>query len=1285
MPDSVNQELGFSATKALQTLSDLDNVMDTFEKSIGRTVNALDAFNKKGGGTVSLLMKITTDGNKAADALGRVASKAAAAGGKGAAGGTATVPNLDNYIAQLQKMYSISEKSTGAQKRAFQSAITSAAEFAVKNKVSMKAVGDQAKNLDKNFTGVANKMANNLSRIDKAAKKHLGSAGQSVHKLTIGFQTMTRVVMTQAIVRALSTLRNLLKASVSDAVQFQRGIAEIGTIAPTDDLSDLAARVREVSDAFNVPLEAATKGYYQTISNQIGETTDEFDTFMKAAAKFSKISVTDIKSAVDLGSGTLNAFGKSAKDAEEVFSKFFVTIKQGRVVGQELAQGYGQIAPLAKALGVELEEANAALATITINGIAADKAFTQLRGIFNSFLKPTDEMTAAMRELGFANSEQLFQAHGIQEALRLVIGTTDGSIESISKLVPRVRGLTGAISVATDETEHFTETMEAQREALDELVARAYELVVETNAEKVTKEVNKLRNLMTTGFGESFLEATANVLGLVGGVDSLKAVLSVLGPRLPIIAAGVTSLATALGLIALKTKIAAAGISKLTWTLGKGFAAVAAIPLAAALGEGIGKAISASFNAEHRAYVKLMDDLRKARQKKAAAELSIERQKIKELERLISREFASVNKKYFKIADAAVGFNKSILDDTKFFSDGIIREAQRTARAYRNAFESMGKDVRASEERTADLRTKLDDRTFEQRIKKESDIHKVYALTKRATKAGTEAASSLSKALSKDDRAAASEEFKRAEAFAEQALQIAEGMEDLHLEARVLASIEKLIKKNIRAEEAYQKTIENSQIRMMKRAKVEERRVAILKEKQKELLEAFTLYDAKTGELLDFKTRGAKLKDAQKTLREFITLSTKGKPLDIGQMIGFASLSTEMSREMSDFRIKELKASAGALDGLSTQVQNSLNKFKATIPAIGLTEQITGIEITGPLSQAAAISKLSEETEILVTQKDALIEADAELITSQNELESSIKGIETASKGLGPDLAAGFATLEFVFSLGKKKTGINFIVGLTNALETLRGVSKGAAISDQELKGLLQTLQDFSKKQSAIRGALLAGRAGSVADAISATKKLIDARKEAANVRDTEAGGRNLDEINARLQVIDKLRTSLQQPATDATTMAIGTSNAAVATAAAVNPANLLANAWRSIAVSAQIAATASANLKSPAMATHGGATRYLASGGAARGMDQIPAMLSKDEFVVNAKSSRQFYSQLSAMNAGMKPVFRESGGSVTTIGDVSISVTEAKSSQATAREVMKAFRREQRRGSGRL
>jgi len=95
-----------------------------------------------------------------------------------------------------------------------------------------------------------------------------------------------------------------------------------------------------------------------------------------------------------------------------------------------------------------------------------------------------------------------------------------------------------------------------------------------------------------------------------------------------------------------------------------------------------------------------------------------------------------------------------------------------------------------------------------------------------------------------------------------------------------------------------------------------------------------------------------------------------------------------------------------------------------------------------------------------------------------------------------------------------------------------------------------------------------------------------------------------------------------------------------------------------------------------------GGPLSYFANGG--QGTDVINAQLSKGETVTNARSSRRFFSQLQAMNAGQNPVFRSEGGDTynTNVGDINVS--GGGNPQQAAREVMKAIRREERRGSGR-
>ncbi len=93
----------------------------------------------------------------------------------------------------------------------------------------------------------------------------------------------------------------------------------------------------------------------------------------------------------------------------------------------------------------------------------------------------------------------------------------------------------------------------------------------------------------------------------------------------------------------------------------------------------------------------------------------------------------------------------------------------------------------------------------------------------------------------------------------------------------------------------------------------------------------------------------------------------------------------------------------------------------------------------------------------------------------------------------------------------------------------------------------------------------------------------------------------------------------------------------------------------------------------------------HFALGGHARGVDRVPAMLAPGEFVMNARSTRNFLPQLQAMNAGMEPNYRANGGSVTHVGDVTVNVHASNNPHATGAAVVQHIRRALRRGTAKL
>jgi hypothetical protein len=130
-----------------------------------------------------------------------------------------------------------------------------------------------------------------------------------------------------------------------------------------------------------------------------------------------------------------------------------------------------------------------------------------------------------------------------------------------------------------------------------------------------------------------------------------------------------------------------------------------------------------------------------------------------------------------------------------------------------------------------------------------------------------------------------------------------------------------------------------------------------------------------------------------------------------------------------------------------------------------------------------------------------------------------------------------------------------------------------------------------------------------------------------------------------------------------------------------VSQAQALADAMWSVAS----ASTMAQSPAPPMMAAHGGTAWKFLAGGGPVGTDVIPAMLSPGEMVINAASARKFAAQLTAINAGVQPVYRNEGGSVTNIGDINVTVTGGGTSRQTARSIAAELRRELRRGTATL
>jgi TP901 family phage tail tape measure protein len=1112
-----------------------------------------------------------------------------------------------------------------------------------------------------------------------AAKQSGEEATKAASKWTVSWQTMGRVVATQAIVRGLNIIRQSLKAAIGDAVDFQRAVAEIQTIGrDMGGFENIAGVVRRISDEFNVELGDTAEAVYQVISNQIAQSADAVEQFTGSAAKFSKVTKTDLATSVNLLSGTLNAFGKTVADTDDVAAKFFKTIELGRTRAEELAQGYGTVAPTAEKLGIAFEDINAAMATLTIQGIQTDKAFTQVRGLMQSFLKPTTDMTRAMRELGFATGEQLLEAYNLQEALRAVVGTTDGTAAAVAKLIPRIRGLTGGLGLVNDEAEHFTKTVKEQETALEDAYDKAYDIVITTDAERITKELNKVKNFFTTEFGEAVLKSAIDMSELLGGAENLLLVFESMAAAIPAVAGALLAYGTVTAAVAVKTWLFTAAADAATLASIRLHAALGLIAIAGVAIAGVAfafKKIQQVREQELADALAVNDEKLSSTEKRIAKELSAEKKKFDELKKFHAQELAEFRKVYLEEVEIVKEDNDSMVASTKWALDQILGARKAAVEAIGKASSGLTKRIEDSRKAVKGLQTDLDNLLFERKVKGTSSQEEKLRLLK------TEAAKASQKAVALQevgDEKAAIASHKRAISLNEEAYSL-----DIVSKSRSrqnsLDSQARVFTNNLtKASENYQARLGEEKVLLAENAREASSMLAVWDAQKKKILELHSVYDEK-GQPLDAATVAANRVQIEKeiaTLLESVAKDSEKLGLDGSELT--KKYFKNLALDMDSVEVQTLLAAPDNMEAVYAKVDAALQKLADANPIrleIELFATLEDLPLGSAAEWDAASSQLNEAKAQVDAFNASLKQTSARAQAAQEDAQAALAKMKLAEPGT---ISTPEGPVDL--SLSETQKAYNSIV------REMRAMAASGNVNIDLLNGLItraQALRDSLSWYEAdpFSAGALSFQAAADALGLIANLQNIEQRDNLL-VADTDAGAKFREIAGVVGQMETKLKTSAQASSAvtteqEAQTTAVLSTNSALS--AQVDKYNQITTAIRSASVAQKALAT------STKPAGQGVITNpYFAAGGTARGTDTIPAMLSPGERVTDAKNSRRFFSQLQAIGAGQKPVYRNAGGDTynTNVGDINVQDTSGRPYQ-TAREVMRQIKREQRRGSG--
>lgn len=302
-------------------------------------------------------------------------------------------------------------------------------------------------------------------------------------------------------------LTALATASVKGAADFEDGMAKIYTIAmdQSEPMEKMRSELVQLSNETGFALDDLAEATYQTVSASVDAT--EATEFMTHAVKLARAGFTTTTKAVDILTTVMNSYGKETYDVEYLTDLLLKTQNDGKVVIDQLASSIGVIIPLAANYHVGIEQIAAAYATMTKQGVPAERATTFMRALFTELENKSKDVAEVLdKETGKSFAQLMDSGWSLADVLEVLYNKMDKNSESYQQLFKNVRSGQAAASLAANDFGILNDELDKMQNVTG-LTDRALEQM-ETPALQARRAVNRLKNT-SVELGETLIQDLA--------------------------------------------------------------------------------------------------------------------------------------------------------------------------------------------------------------------------------------------------------------------------------------------------------------------------------------------------------------------------------------------------------------------------------------------------------------------------------------------------------------------------------------------------------------------------------------------------------------------------------------------------------------------------------------------------------------------------------------------------------------------------------------------------------
>lgn len=243
--------------------------------------------------------------------------------------------------------------------------------------------------------------------------------------------------------------------STAAFVSFEQSMKNVQSISGDTDeaIAGFTERVRSLSVALGISPTELAEGLYEIA--QAGFDGAASMTILDTASRAAVAGLTDVETAAKPLIAIINAYQLSVDDAAAVSDKLFAGVTKGIFTFEELSTQIGDNVPLAAQLKVTLDDLIGSYIALTKQGNALSETTTQINGIFRAFLKPTEELTAVLHDLGFESGSDAIEFLGLANTLDAVADAVGDNDEALTDMFPLIRGLRGTVGLTGDQFREY--------------------------------------------------------------------------------------------------------------------------------------------------------------------------------------------------------------------------------------------------------------------------------------------------------------------------------------------------------------------------------------------------------------------------------------------------------------------------------------------------------------------------------------------------------------------------------------------------------------------------------------------------------------------------------------------------------------------------------------------------------------------------------------------------------------------------------------------------------------